>query len=148
MTWGRGGGRTRPQGILARHADVRRRWCSDPFRIARLLGWSDRLARLTRDNGILLVIRFTPVLESQQAESLDLLEEQLGTLERDFPDIVVSRPLVLEYEPACFGEPRHCNARGAERFTALVAEEIAPLLAGLGDNAGGRDGQQRRASAR
>jgi hypothetical protein len=93
----------------------------------------DSLARFTQDNGILLIIRLTPMQvecrnkkrEQQMAEFCDWLRD----VEQQYRHVTVSRPEIVWYQQELCFNVNHCNYQGAERFTRFFAEEINCILA-------------------
>lgn len=86
------------------------------------------LVRLAKEHGMRVLVRTTPLLAGTQPKSAEPLGSWLMQLEREEPHVVVSRPVLVIYEPPLFGESRHCNQEGAERFTAFVADEAIERL--------------------
>jgi hypothetical protein len=83
------------------------------------------IIRLTNECGIALLIRLTPVLGIEKSCDQADVNTWLHELEVDKnAKVIVSWPGVIEYGPTCFCETRHCSRRGAEDFTAFVAEEV------------------------
>lgn len=91
------------------------------------------LIALAKERGILVIIRPAPILKGTEPASPEPLRSWLGELEREQPDVVVSRPEVVTYDASDFGEAIHCNTQGADRFTAFVAGEVIDVLRARGD---------------
>jgi hypothetical protein len=85
------------------------------------------LARLATENNVPLYFRLTPALGTD-AESFDGLQSSLKQLYEECPQMIPTRPELVLYDGTFFGETLHLNGRGADRFTACVAEEMAGLL--------------------
>jgi len=97
----------------------------DPFPVSEEnRDWFRTLARYAREQEIALLVHLTPVLLSESPEHYDSIHAWTTELEREFPGVIISRPEVIQYEPADFGEKNHLNPRGAEKFTALAAQEV------------------------
>jgi hypothetical protein len=82
------------------------------------------IARLTHENGILLLIRLAPVLQGDASEDFVQLRSRLAELETAEPDVIVSRPEVVQFGPYSLAEMSHCNQLGATAFTKFVVGEV------------------------
>jgi hypothetical protein len=86
------------------------------------------LAKTVAGKGALLLIRFTPEPQICSSQEIDVIRDWFGQLESDCPHVVGDRPEVLLFARDCFGLTSHCNLRGAEKFTALVAPKVVQAL--------------------
>lgn len=90
------------------------------------------LGRFARENGIILLVRLTPILKGDSADNFHQISAQLRELEAACPGVIVGRPEVIEYEPRFLfaKDPNHLNRDGADAFTGLVAKEVMSVLSG------------------
>jgi hypothetical protein len=96
------------------------------------------LARICEDNGIILLIRLTPVFAGDAPENFDALLSWARELKSEYPDVIFGYPEVLLFDRPFFWDKRHCNGKGAEKFTALLADEVKKTIAMSGSAAGRR----------
>jgi hypothetical protein len=83
------------------------------------------LAHLTAKEGILLMIRPSPIRATVAPEQTAGLVSSFREFEREWPHVIVSRPEVLTYDPRHFFDEVHMDVRGAERFTSFLVREVA-----------------------
>jgi hypothetical protein len=80
------------------------------------------LIRFADEQGLRTLVRFAPVPEGVSDAHKKELGDWFAELKTG-PNVVVSKPLVLELPPSDFADPRHLNASGVRRFTDLVVQE-------------------------
>ena len=86
--------------------------------------------RFAQEQGILVLLRLTPVLPAAHEEHYDRLDEWFNRLEAECPGLVVDRPPVLIYDPRfVVDENNHLNHAGGERFTSELVGAVKAALA-------------------
>jgi len=100
------------------------------------------LARICKDNGIILLIRLTPVFAGDAPENFDALLAWSRELKSEDPDVVFGQPAVLLFGRPFLWDKRHCNPEGAEKLTALLADEVRNTVAARGSGAPPASGRQ------
>lgn len=100
-----------------------------PFEVKpELLDMMGALRDTTEKSGAKMMVRFMPVpLEGISAEE-DPLRSWTSGVEHVCPNAIISRPEILLYDRTLFSDLAHLNHRGAEKLTALLADQIGPLL--------------------
>jgi len=82
------------------------------------------LARICKDKGINLFIRLMPVFAAEAPPTHDTLTDWSRELKSEDPDIIFGEPAVLLFGRPLLWDKRHCNPEGAEKLTALLADEV------------------------
>jgi hypothetical protein len=75
-----------------------------------------------------LLIRLAPLSRDQAPWDRECIPAWLKQLEAEFPELCVSRPEILWYDPSLCWDSIHLNTRGVERFTAHAAKDVATLV--------------------
>ncbi len=86
------------------------------------------LAQTCRDNGIILLVRLSPVFVGDAPTNSDALLEWSRSLENEYPHVIVARPPLLLFERDFFWDKLHCNGLGAKMFTVRLSEEVGKAL--------------------
>lgn len=81
------------------------------------------MALLTQKHDILFVIRLMPIPKGAGFLS-DAAARELRALEKAHKRVVVSRPVILEYDRSLFFDNQHLNSDGADELTSYLAEEL------------------------
>jgi hypothetical protein len=88
------------------------------------------LAQHCQASGIKFLIRMGPLEESLRHElDYDAIIEWLMSLARDYDCVTLPEPQLLWYDASLCWDPHHLNARGVEKFTPIVAQNLRALLA-------------------
>ncbi len=86
------------------------------------------LARICKDNGINLLIRLMPVFAAEAPQNHDTLLAWCRELKNEDPDVIFGEPAVLLFGRPLLWDKRHCNPEGAEKLTALLADEVSSTV--------------------
>ncbi|HET6324693.1 MAG TPA: hypothetical protein VFG04_08340 [Planctomycetaceae bacterium] len=85
------------------------------------------LAQLTEANGVLLIVRLVPLVETSKTD-YDPIRGWLRGLEREYARLSVIRPEVLLYDEGLCWDYQHLNAAGVDKFSRSLAEDVAARL--------------------
>ena len=102
----------------------------DPFPVSPSFNEEARaIFRTVARHGVPLMIRLTPLLQSESTIHSVLIPAWFDRVEKEYPEITGDRPAILEYGAEYFADGRsHCNFSGADRFTAFVAGRVTNFL--------------------
>lgn len=89
----------------------------------------ETVARLTGERGIKFMIRLTPVWAGDQPDMEGEKFDWISGLETKYPNLTVSRPLIVSFDRSRMGDRFHCNGKGAREFTDLVTAQVQTVLA-------------------
>jgi hypothetical protein len=97
-----------------------------------VVSWIDdgvrEIAGLAHSNHFRLLIRLAPISATQAPWDREGIPAWLTGLKADFPDVSVSRPEIMWYDPKFCWDSIHLNRQGVERFTAQTARDVAAIL--------------------
>ena len=95
-------------------------WYAESFR---------EMARRSQELGIPLIIYFTPIPKNEFNVDDGPLAAWAEALEADFPGTKVHGLPLVQYDLDLWGNEFHLNRKGAERFTAVVANSLESTAA-------------------
>jgi len=92
--------------------------------------WSpgiSELAKLADANGVALVVRLVPIVDTVKTD-YSPVREWLNGLEREHPRLTVVRPEILLYNAELCWDYQHLNAEGVEKFSRGLAQDVTAVL--------------------
>ncbi len=87
------------------------------------------LARICKENGILLLVRLMPVFAAEAPQNQDTLRAWSRELQSEGPGVVFGEPALLLFGRPFLWDKRHCNLAGAQKLTALLADAVSNTAA-------------------
>jgi hypothetical protein len=86
------------------------------------------MARICEKNGIALLIRLTPVFAGEAPQDFAALRAWAAGLKAECRGVIFGRPDVLLFDRAFLWDKRHCNGKGAEKLTTILAQEVVKAV--------------------
>lgn len=85
-------------------------------------------AALAQTHGFPLIIRLAPLARDQAPWDSECIPAWLAQLEKDFPQVAVSRPEILWYDRSACWDSIHVNADGVKLFTGTTARDVISVV--------------------